>query len=262
MTRGLPISIFVITHNEADRLPTVLRAVAGMSDDIVVVDSGSTDGTQDVARTLGARVFHRDWAGYGAQKVFAESQCKHSWLLNLDADEEVTPELRREIEATFARGEPAESAFELPVLPIYPFQGEGHVWTVYQWPVRLYRREAAGFRDDPVHDSVVVRSGKVGRLSGLIVHRSFRSLAHHVDKINSYTTAQSKKLHEAGRDPSVFALLFLPPLAFFKQYILRRQFVNGIDGIVVAHMYAFQRFLRIAKARELARLARAKSPRS
>lgn len=161
-----------------------------------------------------------------------------------------------DVRARFAAGSPSESAFEVAVVPIYPFQESGHPWTVYQWPVRLYRRDRAGFRDDPVHDSVVVREGRVGRLQGVLVHRSFRSLAHHVDKINSYTTAQGLKLSQSGRDPSFAALLILPVLAFFKQFFLRRQFVHGVDGIVVSHMYAFQRFLRLAKAREAARLAR------
>ncbi len=251
-----PISVTIITKNEADRLPVVLAAVAALSDDVVVVDSGSNDGTQDVARAAGARVFHRDWTGYGAQKIHAEGLCRHHWVLNLDADEEPSPEMVRSVVDLFRTGEPPASAYAVAVVPIYPFQDEGHPWTVYQRPLRLYRRDRAGFRDDPVHDSVVVREGGVGRLDGVLIHRSFRSLAHHVEKINDYTTAQAVKWVSEGREPSFFALLLLPLLAFLKQYFLRRQFVNGVDGIVVSHVYAFQRFLRIAKAREAARLAR------
>jgi hypothetical protein len=120
----------------------------------------------------------------------------------------------------------------------------------------LYRRDRAGFKDELVHDSVVVREGRIGRLKGMVLHRSFRSLAHHVDKVNGYSSAQAEVLAARGRDPGLFAILLTPILAFFKQLILRREFVNGTDGIVVSYMYAFQRFIRLAKTRERQRLAR------
>jgi hypothetical protein len=196
------------------------------------------------------------WRGYGPQKVFGEGLCRNRWLLNIDADEEITPPLAEEIRALFAAGEPACAAYTLPILPLYPFQDQGHPWTAYHHPVRLYRRDVAGFKDELVHDSVVVREGRTGHLRGMVNHRSFRSLAHHVDKLNFYSSAQAEYLCAKGRDPSGAALLLTPVLAFFKQYVLRREFVNGVDGIVISYMYAFQRFIRLAKARERHRLVR------
>ncbi len=198
-------------------------------------------------------MFHA-WEGYGPQKVYAESLCRNRWLLNLDADEEVSPELAVEIRALFERGDPPCVAYTLPILPLYPFQDKGHPWTAFHHPVRLYRRDKAGFKADKVHDSVVVREGKIGHLKGMVLHRSFRSLTHHVDKVNRYSSAQAEMLAARGRNPGLLALLLTPLFAFFKQYILRREFVNGIDGIVVSHMYAFQRFIRLAKTRERQRL--------
>lgn len=252
----LPLSVFIIAKNEADRIPVVIRAVRDWVDEIIVIDSGSTDDTVAVSESLGARVVFNAWSGYGPQKVFGESLCRNPWLLNLDADEEVSPELAAEIRALFEGGEPACAAYTLPILPLYPFQQSGHPWTAFHHPVRLYRKDKAGFKSERVHDSVVVHDGSIGHLKGMVLHRSFRSLAHHIDKVNGYSSAQAEVMAARGRDPGLLALLLVPLLAFFKQYVLRREFVNGIDGIVVSHMYAFQRFIRLAKTREKRRLMR------
>jgi glycosyltransferase involved in cell wall biosynthesis len=252
----IPVSVFVIAKNEADRIPLVIRAVRDWVDEVIVIDSGSEDDTVALSEALGARVLFNAWRGYGPQKVFAELQCRNPWLLNLDADEEVSAELAREIRALFSAGAPACAAYTLPILPLYPFQTSGHPWTAFHHPVRLYRKDMAGFKDERVHDSVIVHEGRIGHLKGMVIHRSFRSLAHHVDKVNSYSSAQAEVLAARGRDPGLLALLLTPILAFFKQYFLRCEFVNGIDGIVVSYMYAFQRFIRLAKTRERQRLAR------
>lgn len=252
----IPVSVFIIAKNEADRIPAVIRAVRDWVDEIIVVDSGSSDDTVAVSESLGARVLFNAWRGYGPQKVFAEGLCRNAWLLNLDADEEVSPQLAAELRALFSGGEPPCTAYTLPILPLYPFQETGHPWTAFHHPVRLYRKDQAGFKDELVHDSVLVRAGRIGHLKGMVLHRSFRSLAHHVDKVNAYSSAQAEVLAARGRDPGLPALLLTPILAFFKQFILRREFVNGVDGIVVSYMYAFQRFIRLAKTRERQRLAR------
>lgn len=251
-----PISVFVIAKNEADRIGLTLDSVKDWADEVIVVDSGSQDDTVAVSEALGARVVFNAWRGYGPQKVFSEGLCRNDWLLNLDADEEVSPELAAEIRDLFARGEPLHGAYTLPILPLYPFQETGHRWTAFHHPVRLYRRSRAGFKDSAVHDSVVVREGSVGHLKGMVIHRSFRSLTHHVDKANEVSSLRAKDLFDKGRNPSGLSLLLVPLFAFLKSYFLRREFVNGLDGIVVSHMYAFQRFIRLAKARELHRLAR------
>lgn len=249
MTDRLPLSVFIIAVNEADRIALTINSVRDWVDEVVVIDSGSKDDTVAVAESHGARVVFNEWKGYGPQKVFGETLCRNDWLLNLDADEEITPELAQEIRALFA-GDPACSAYRLHILPLHSFQDTGHKWTATQKPVRLYRKSQAGFKDSTVHDSVVVRSGATGSLKGMVNHRSFRSLAHHVAKVNSYSSAQAEDLHRRGRNPSRLALIFVPVLAFLKQYLLRREFVNGIDGVIISYMFAFQRFIRLAKTRE------------
>ncbi len=249
MPEKRPISVFIIAKNEADRIPLTIHSVKGWVDEVIVIDSGSDDDTKKVSKSLGAKVVSHKWEGYGPQKIYGEGLCKNDWVLNLDADEEVTPELAEEIRRAVGSGATL-SAYRLPILPLHAFQESGHPWTSTQCPVRLYRKSMAGFKDSTVHDSVVVREGGTGRLHGMVNHRSFRSLAHHVDKVNSYSSAQAEDLYAKGRNPSAIVLVVLPALAFLKQYILRREFVNGIDGVMISHMYAFQRFIRIAKARE------------
>lgn len=245
----LPISVFIIARDEADRIPLTIRSVRDWVDEVVVIDSGSEDDTVRVAESLGARTVFNEWRGYGPQKVFGEGLCRNDWLLNLDADEEISPELAQSIQALF-RGEPNCSAYRLRILPLHSFQIRGHSWTATHRPVRLYRKSRAGFKDSPVHDSVVVREGRTGTLRGMVNHRSFRSLSHHVEKVNGYSSAQARDLFAKDRNPSAIELVLVPPLAFLKQYLLRHEFVNGVDGVIVSYMYAFQRFIRLAKTRE------------
>src|SRR5690349_20627636 len=135
-----PVSVFIIAKNEADRIGATIRAVRGLTDDIVVVDSGSTDGTQAVAQELGARVIFNPWPGYGLQKRFAEDQCRYDWLLNLDADEEVSPELLAEIRRLFAQGEPLCQAYGIRIAETYPGEAAPHPLAYRVAPVRLHRR--------------------------------------------------------------------------------------------------------------------------
>jgi glycosyltransferase involved in cell wall biosynthesis len=249
------LSVFIIAKNEADRISRSILSVRDWVDEVVVIDSGSTDTTVAVSESLGARVVFNTWRGYGPQKIFGEGLCRNDWILNIDADEEVSVELREEIERLFARGSHSDVAgYRLPVLPLYPFQTSGHRWTVSNFPIRLYHRHRAGFSDSTVHDSVRPREGRVVTLRGLLIHRSFRSLSHHLEKMNFYTSAQAEDVVRKGAAPSALKLILTPPLAFLRSFLFRREFVNGIDGVVISYMYAFQRFMKVAKSRELTRL--------
>jgi len=246
----LPISAFIIAKNEADRIGTAIRCLRDWVDEIHVIDSGSSDDTVAVSAALGAQTHFREWTGFGPQKIYGETLCRNAWVLNLDADEEISPALREEIQALFAHGEPSCTAYRMMRTELYNFQETPHPWAPTSDWIRLYRKDAAGYKDSPVHDSVVVHRGKTGRLRGRLWHRSFRSFRHHVDKVNAYSSAQAEDRFRKGRNPTWLTLLLTPPLAFLKCLILRREFVNGIDGVVISYMYAFQRFIRLAKTRE------------
>ena len=252
----LPISVFIIAKNEADRIGITINSVKEWVDEVIVVDSGSQDDTVAISASLGARVVFNEWRGYGAQKIHGESLCRNLWVMNIDADEEISPQLRDEIGRLFERGEPPCAAYRMLRTELYNFHDQPSMWAPASDWVRLYRKDQAGYKDSPVHDSVVVRQGKLGHLKGRMYHRSFRSYRHHVDKVNINSSAQAAELFRKGRNPSWLVLLLTPPLAFFKSLILRREIVNGIDGVMISYMFAFQRFIRLAKARELHQLAK------
>jgi glycosyltransferase involved in cell wall biosynthesis len=243
-----PLSIFIIAKNEADRLPRVIEAVRPLSDDILVVDSGSTDGTQEVARLAGARLIERDWPGYGPQKRFAESQCRHNWVLNLDADEVVPPDLAGEIAALFASGEPAAEAYEIRIAEIFPGEAAPHRFAYALAPVRLYRRDRGSYSLSPVHDRVdLVPGARVASLRGTVHHFSVRSIGDQIAKLNAYSDQQVADLAARGKSTSGARVFLEFPLAFLKAYFGRRHVVRGTYGFITAMNFAFFRWLRVAK---------------
>lgn len=242
------LSIFIIARDEADRLARTIQAVRGLSDDIVVVDSGSTDGTQAIAERLGARVIFNPWPGYGPQKRFAEAQCRHNWLLNLDADEVVPSDLAAEIAGLFASGEPAADAYQLRIAEIFPGEPAPHRFAYALVPVRLYRKDKGRYSPSPVHDRVdLAADARIARLKGTVHHYSVRSLGEQMVKLNSYSDAQADDLDTRGVSLSVFRLVVEFPANFIKAYIGRRHALRGVYGFMTAMNYAFYRYLRVAK---------------
>ncbi|MGY6247943.1 glycosyltransferase family 2 protein [Bosea thiooxidans] len=243
-----PLSIFIIAQNEYDRIGHTIAAARSLSDDIVVVDSGSTDGTQGVAEALGARVIFNPWPGYGQQKRFAEEQCRHDWLLNLDADEVLPADLVAEIATLFQAGAPAADAYKMRIAEIFPGEKAPHRFAYTLSPVRLYRKSKGRYSPSPVHDRVDLSPGtKVGKLKGTIHHFSVRSLGEQMDKLNAYSDAQADDLDARGATVSAFRLVAEFPANFFKAYIGRRHALRGLYGFMTAMNYAFYRYLRAAK---------------
>ncbi len=242
------LSIFIIARDEADRIGRTIEAVRGLSDDIVLVDSGSTDGTQGIAERLGARVVFNPWPGYGQQKRFAEEQCRHDWLLNIDADEVVPPDLAAEIASLFAGPGPAADAYQIRIAEIFPGEPAPHRFAYALAPVRLYRKDKGRYSPSPVHDRVDLAPGaRVARLKGTVHHYSVRSLGEQMSKLNSYSDAQADDLDRRGQTLSVFRLAVEFPANFIKAYIGRRHALRGVYGFMTAMNYAFYRYLRVAK---------------
>lgn len=255
----LPISMFVITRNEADRLATTLDSVKDWVDEIVVVDSGSTDGTLEVAARYGAKMDVRSWPGYGPQKRHAETLCKNRWLLNLDADEEITPELRDEIIALFSPL-PTAPGYVLRIRDLLPGEQKLAPGAHTNFVLRLYDKEKGRFSDSPVHDSVILKEGAPTTLNAPVLHRSYRSWAHVIEKMNHYTTMQAENMLKKPVSLLCVRLVVEFPFAFFKDYVLRGYALRGWRGFINSVLYAAGRFTRLAKYYELREKTKHRAP--
>lgn len=252
MTNRLPLSAFIIAKNEADRISLPIRSVIDWVDEVIVVDSGSTDGTIAVAGELGARVIHKDWEGYGPQKRAGEDACRNEWLLNLDADEEVTPELAAEIQAKFADGSYLDAdGWRIMIRDMYAHEDTPAPWAYGYHQIRLYDRRKGRFSDSTVHDTVRPQEGAaIANLDGIMAHRPLRSLAFQVEKYNRYSGMQVDDMRSRGRRLPRSRLLLEFPASFFKAYFARKYRKYGWWGFILSINYAHARFLRVAKAYE------------
>ena len=243
---AVPLSVCIITKDEAARLPACLTSV-DFADEILVVDCGSRDETVAIAEAAGARVIHQDWLGYGLQKQFAVDRATHDWVLCLDADERVSGFLKANLLACLRRVEGAEIAgFEFPrrnwFMGRYLAHGEGYP----DWSLRLFDRRRGRWSADPVHEGVRL-DGPCERLSGDLLHESQESLERYLQKQNRYTSLQARQLFERGKRAGSLRLWLSPLLRFFKFYVFRLGFLDGVPGLVHIVIGCQNSFLKYAR---------------
>jgi glycosyltransferase involved in cell wall biosynthesis len=245
---AIRISAIVITKNEAENLADCLASLQWV-DEIVVVDAESEDGTAALARQFTDKVFVRRWEGYSAAKNFALSQCSGEWVLWIDADERVTPELREEILATLA-GNPGADGFEIPRLA--NFLGKWIRWGGWYpgYVLRLFRRAAGHFNEKQVHEGVQV-DGRIGRLHHHLLHYTDRNLRQYFEKLNRYTSLAAEELHRQGKRFHLWDLLFRPGWFFLRMYVFKAGFLDGMQGFVLACLSASYVFTKYAKLWEM-----------
>jgi glycosyltransferase involved in cell wall biosynthesis len=245
----MKISAAIVALNEERNIERAIRSLVSCADEIVVVDSGSSDRTREIAISLGARVVEEPWRGYAAQKNFAASCAANDWILSIDADEELTPALAAEI-AALKHQAPAFDAWTMPRLARYLGRWIRHSGWYPDRKVRLYRRDRAQWQGEYVHESVRVSgAGTVGRLKNDLLHFTCDSLAQHVDTLDRYTSLAAKAL-VASKKPVPFRHLVLdPPWTFLRSYVIQRGFLDGTQGFVIAGMAGFYTFMKYAKAR-------------
>ena len=245
----MPLSVVLITHNAAAQLADCLASVA-FADEVVVVDSGSSDGTAELAARYGARVVAKEWLGFGRQKQFAVEQAAHDWVLCLDADERVSPELA----ASLVR------ALQAPAAPVYRMarrnrflgrwlrHGEGYP----DWSARLFDRRQARWSDDGVHEKVLYAASP-GTLTGDLLHESGEDLGRYLEKQNRYTALAAQELRRRGQRAGIAALVLSPLVRFVKFYVLRLGFLDGLPGLVHISIGCVNSFMKYAKLIELQR---------
>lgn len=238
----------IITRNESAHIAAAIESVS-FADEILVVDSESTDDTAAIARRYASRVIVRPWPGYVAQKNFAAAEASHDWILSIDADERVSPALAAEIQALMQDG-PGAAGYRVPRV----------TWHLGRWlrstdwypdrQLRVYDRRRARWAGRLVHESVHA-DGPVRDLRGELLHYAYRDIAHHLQTMDRYTTLAARQMYEDGRRAGWIDVLVRPRLAFFRNYILRGGFRDGMPGLIVSMMNAQYVGLKFAKLWEL-----------
>ncbi len=244
----MPVTVTIITLNESRHIAAAIDSAA-WADEILVVDSGSTDDTVAIAAAKGVRVMSRTWPGYVDQKNYAASVAAHDWIFSLDADERVTPALADEVRRLVER-DPAERAFRVPRVTFHLGRWVRTTDFYPDYQTRLYDRRAARWQGKYVHESVVA-DGPTGRLAHELQHYSYRDLSDHLDRINRYSTLAAQQMYESGRRAGAADLLIHPPAAFLRNYVLRGGFSDGVAGLTLSLVNAYSVLLKFAKLWEL-----------
>lgn len=243
----LPISLAIICLNEKEHIEACIKSAPFVSE-IVVVDSGSTDGTQEIARQLGAKVFEIPWMGFGQQKKRAAELATHEWILSLDADERVSAGLGEEIRKRFSELK-SEQVGSLPRKSFYLGRWILHGGWYPDRQLRLFNRQMNQWDGAPIHEKILAK--EVVLFDQAIEHYVFANVHEHVATNNRYSGLLAKKDFDGGRRFSLFRLLTKPPIKFFEAYFFKMGFLDGLAGFVIAVGASYSIFLRIIKTREL-----------
>jgi glycosyltransferase involved in cell wall biosynthesis len=245
------ISAALITHNEAVNIDDALQSLSWV-DEIVVVDSGSTDGTTDLCRRHTDRIFHREWTGYVDQKNFAVRKASYDWILSLDADERLSAELIEEVQ--MLRRDGFHSAgYRIPRVTFFMGRWLRHGDWYPDYQLRVFDRRRGRWQGGRVHESVKLQGCKPGLLKGELLHFSYRSLSDYLKRLESYTTLAASDYSDRGKRATAAKLVFDPPATFIKAYLLKRGFLDGVPGLMAAVMGTVSVYFKYAKLYELQR---------
>ncbi len=245
----MEISVVLITHNEEKRLEPALKSVEGAGSEIIVVDSYSSDGTVKIAKKYTNRVFERKWINFSDQKNFGSSKASYPWILSLDADERLSPELRNEI-LLLKEGEPECSAFSMPRQVFYLGKWIRHSGWYPDRKIRLFRKDKARWEGEYVHEKLVV-DGKTEKLKGSIHHFTYRNISEHLTRINKFSELGAQDLYSRKKKCRCYHLVFLPFFRFIKSYFWKAGFLDGWQGFVISVLHGYAIFIRYAKLKEI-----------
>ena len=245
-----PLSATIIANNEARNLPRVIRSLA-CADEVIVIDSESTDETASVGRSLGATVITHPFAGFAGQKNFATSQAHHDWILSLDADEELNPLAQKAVEQ-WKGSTPAAAGYRFARRARYLGRWIGHSGWYPDYKLRLFDRRRGRWQGAYVHESVVV-DGQVETFPGEILHYTCDSLQEHRERIEFYTDLAAREMFDQGKRISALGSWIVPPWIFLETYLLRGGILDGREGFLISRMaarYVNRKFEKLKRLRD------------
>jgi glycosyltransferase involved in cell wall biosynthesis len=246
MKQKLPISVTIITRNEEARLRDAILSVSSFASEIVVVDSESTDKTVDIARELGAKVFRKPFIGFGQQKNFAQDQVQEEWILNIDADERVTPKLENELRTFFLSGQDARCAGGfVPRKTWYLNRWIMHGGWYPNYLLRFSRKDSGRWTEPNLHEALKVK-GECFQFQAPLEHYSFPNQRSHILKNLEYAAMAERTLKDSGKTSGIFDIIVRPVYKFFDMYLIKRGFLDGVSGFLIAVHSAYAMFLRYA----------------
>jgi glycosyltransferase involved in cell wall biosynthesis len=249
MIGAMEFSAVIITHNEERRLEPALQSLRGLASEIVVVDSYSTDGTVRLAKKYTDRVFERAWTNFADQKNFGNGKVSFPWILSLDADERVSPELHAELRE-LRKTDPECAGFTIPRRVFYLGRWIRHSGWFPDRKLRLFQRDKARWEGEYVHEKVLI-DGRVEKLHGAIHHFTYRDISDHLARINKFSDLGAHKLYARKKKAHWYHFLFLPCFRFFRAYVWNLGFLDGFPGLVISTLTGYAVFVRYAKLREI-----------
>jgi glycosyltransferase involved in cell wall biosynthesis len=249
----VPISACIITYNEENNIRRCIEALAQIADEVLVVDSFSKDSTVTIAQSLGARVLQRTFTGYGDQKLYAQDQAQHDWVLSIDADEVISPELKQAL--LQVKEHPTKDAYYINILANYCGQWIRHCGWYPQPKLRLYNRRKGSMLIDKVHEGISLEDdARVAYLKGDLLHYSYNTISDHLKKLEVYSEIGARSSVERGRNVSLLKLIIAPRLQFVADYFLKLGFLDGYYGYILCRNSAFGSFVKYAKIRQYMKL--------
>lgn len=240
------ISVIIITRNEERNITECLQSVS-WSNDIVLVDSESSDRTVEIAKKMTAKIYVRQWEGYAQSKNFALQHVVNDWVLWIDADERVPHELAEEIQRIVQEHQSPTAAYEVARRAYFIGKWIRHCGWYPGYVVRLFKKSQASFAESRVHEHLDVK-GSVGRLQNDLLHYTDENLYHYFSKFNRYTTLAAEDLIQRGKKYSLYDILVRPPFLFFKMYIVKRGFLDGMHGLILSlasSSYVFCKYVKL-----------------
>jgi len=247
MGRSL-LSVIIITKNEQDNIKNCLESVK-WANEIIIVDSGSTDRTEEICRKYTDKFYVKDWPGFGIQKQRALELVSHEWVMSIDADERITPELRDEIIRKITHDSNI-AGYLIPRLSNYLGKDIYHAGWYPDYTLRLVKKQTSHFTEDIVHEKMMV-VGSIGKLSNHFLHYPYKDTSHHLQKINTYSSLSAEKMFDNGRHVSWSRIVLKAIFGFTRSYIFRRGFLDGWPGLIVSISTGLSTYLKYLKLKEL-----------